>query len=266
MSHHPINGCSYFYTDTGDGDETLVFGHGFLMTHRMWDPLVDALSDRYRCVAFDWRGQGRSEVTESGYDVPDLARDVVALIDDLDLGRVHYVGLSMGGFVGFDLLAHHSDRLASALLLDSSAEAEPLRNRLQYYAMLEAVKRIGYEPVIDRVVPMLFGPTFREEQPEALRTWIDRITAQDRTGIYRAGRGIFRREGVLSALGQARTPTLLLVGADDNATPPERSEKAHDALPNSQLVILPRSGHSSAIERPDAVTHHIETFLDERAT
>jgi len=265
MPHVTVNGCNHFYTDTGEGDEAIVFGHGFLMTHRMWKHQIDALSDRYRCIAFDWRGQGQSEVTEDGYDVPDLARDVVALTDELALGPVHYVGLSMGGFVGFDLLAHHGDRLASAMLLDSSAEAEPLHNRLQYYAMLEAVKRIGYEPVIDRVVPMLFGPAFREEQPEALQTWIDRITAQDRTGVYRAGQGIFRRESVLYQLGRARTPARLLVGADDVATPPACSEKANDALPNSQLVILPDSGHSSAIERPEVVTEQIDTFVGRHA-
>lgn len=264
MPHLTVNDCEYFYTDTGDGDETIVFGHGFLMTHRMWGAQIDALSDRYRCVAFDWRGQGQSEVTESGYDVPDLARDVVAMVDELDLGTVHYVGLSMGGFVGFDLLAYHADVLASAVLLDSSAEAEPMRSRVKYHAMLEAVKRVGYDPVIDRVVPILFGPTFRREHPDAVETWVERITAQDRTGIYRAGRAIFGRESVLSRLGQARTPTLLLVGADDVATPPERSEQANDALPNSRLVILPNAGHSSAVERPDAVTDHIEPFLDEQ--
>ena len=263
MSHLHVNGCTYFYQDTGTGDETIVFGHGFLMTHRMWDAQIDALSDRYRCVAVDWRGQGQSEVTDGGYDVPDLARDLVALIDTLDLGRVHYVGLSMGGFVGFDLLAHHADVLRSAVLLDSSAEAEPTMQRLKYRAMLEAVKRLGYDAVMDRVVPILFGPTFRREHPDAVQTWIERITAQDRTGIYRAGRAIFDREGVLSRLGQARTPTLLLVGADDVATPPKRSERANDALPNSRLVILPNAGHSSAVERPTAVTEHIKTFLNE---
>lgn len=263
MPHLTVNGCEYFYIDTGDGEETVVFGHGFLMTHRMWEHQIDALSDRYRCVAFDWRGQGQSAVTEDGYDVPDLARDVVALTDELDLAPFHYVGLSMGGFVGFEMLIHHADRLQSAVILDSSAEAEPMRSRVKYHAMLEAVKRVGYDPVIDRVIPILFGPTYRKEQPDAVEAWVERITAQDRTGIYRAGRGIFRRGSVLSQLGQARTPTLLLVGADDPATSPERSEKAHDALPSSRLVIVPNAGHSSAVERPEVVTEHIATFLDE---
>lgn len=264
MPHLTVNGCSYHYTDTGAGDETIVFGHGFLMTHRLFDAQVEALSDRYRCVAFDWRGQGDSEVTDGGYDVPDLARDVVALADELDLAPFHYVGLSMGGFVGFDLLAHHAGVLRSATILDSSAEAEPMRSRVKYQAMLEAVKRVGFDAVIDRVVPLLFGPTFRREQPDAVEAWVERITAQDPVGIYRAGKAIFSRQSVLSTLGGARTPTLLLVGADDAATPPERSEKAHDALPSSRLVILPDAGHSSAVERPDAVTQHLTDFLDSR--
>lgn len=258
-----VNGCTYYYEDTGSGPETLVFGHGYLMTHRMWDAQVDAFASDYRCIRFDWRGQGQTQITDGGYDVPDLARDAAALIDALDAGPCHYVGLSMGGFVGFRLLVDHPEVLRSAALLDTSAEAEGTLQWIRYEAMIAAVERLGYDPIIRRVVPILFGPTFRREQPDAVDAWVQRIVEQDPTGIVRAGRGIFRREGVLHRLGQARTPTLLLTGADDVATRPERAATAHEALPNASLVLLPNAGHSSAVERPDAVNEHLRRFLAE---
>lgn len=261
MAFVSVNGCRTFVKDVGDGPETIVFGHGYLLTHRLFDAQIDALRDRYRCIAFDWRGQGESEITEGGYGVDALADDVVALLDAMDVGRCHYVGLSMGGFVGYRLLVHHADRLLSASILDSDAGAEPALQRIRYEGMLAVVERFGYGPVIDRVVPLMFGETFRREQPDAVREWTDRITQQDPEGIVPAGRGIFRRNSILPRLGQVRTPTLVLVGAEDRTTPPEKSAAAHDALPNSQMLIVPQAGHSSCIERPDAVTDALETFI-----
>lgn len=258
------NDCTYYYEETGDGSETIVFGHGYLMTHRMWEAQVEAFAPDYRCIAFDWRGQGQTEITEGGYDVPNLARDAVALIDALDAAPCHYVGLSMGGFVGFRLLVDHPDVLRSASLLDTSAEAEGTMQWFKYEAMLAAVERFGYDVVMNRVVPILFGPTYRRDHPDAVDAWVKRITEQDPTGIVRAGRGIFRRESVLHRLGQARTPTLLLTGSDDVATVPERAATAHDALPNSTLVYVPNAGHSAAVERPDLVNGHIRNHLDTR--
>jgi len=265
MPTFSVNGCMYHYEETGSGDETIVFGHGYLMTHRLWEPQIEAFRDDYRCIVFDWRGQGQTEITDRGYDVPNLARDAAELIRSLDAAPCHYVGLSMGGFVGFHLLTDHADLLRSAALLDTSAESEPLMTRLKYEAMLQTVRQVGFDPVIPRVLPILFGPTFRTRHPDRVQHWVEVITSQDREGIYRAGRGIFRRDGPLAALGGARTPTLLLTGADDVATPPDRARKAHDALPNSRFILLPNAGHSSAIERPDAVTDHLRTFWADRA-
>jgi pimeloyl-ACP methyl ester carboxylesterase len=261
MPHRAINGCSYFYDEYGSGPETIAFGHGFLLTHRVWEAQIRALSDRYRCIVWDWRGQGRSSAPESGYDVPTLARDAVALLGALDATPCHYVGLSMGGFVGFDLLTRHANVLQSAILLGTDAADESLPRRLRYTLMLETVRRLGWDAVLQQALPLLFGPTFRHEHPEAVAQWAARIATQDPEGIARAGYGIFRRENRLVDLGTARTPTLLLVGSEDRATPPARSRDAHEALPNSQWTILPRAGHSLPIERPEAVTRHLRSFV-----
>jgi pimeloyl-ACP methyl ester carboxylesterase len=263
MPHVSVNGCEYFVRDQGSGPETIVFGHGYLMTHRLFDEQVAALKDDYRCIAFDWRGQGMSEITTGGYDVRDLARDVDALLDALDIEKCHYVGLSMGGFVGFRLLAHYGDRLHSAILLDSDAGAESRWRWMKYQAMIAMVERFGYDSVMDRVIPLMFGETFRREHPDEVERWTERITAQDPRGICAAGRGIFSRESVLPLLGQARTPTLLIVGGEDVTTPPEKTATAHDALPNSRMLIIPHAGHSSAVEQPDTVTNAIRTFITE---
>src|ERR1700759_3685724 len=101
-----INGTTVAYDDTGAPPDhpdapTIVFGHGLLFSGWMFDAQISALRDRFRCVTIDWRGQGKTPPTTSGgYDMDTLTADAVGLIGGLGLGRVHYVGLSMGGFVG----------------------------------------------------------------------------------------------------------------------------------------------------------------------
>ena len=263
MPRLTINGCQYFYEDVGSGPETIVFGHGFLMTHRMWEHQMEALRDRYRCIALDWRGQGWSAVTKGGYSVLELCEDLIQLVEQLDPGPVHYVGLSMGGFVGFRLLLRHPDWLRSATLIDTQAGAEDGSARLRYEAMLLVARTIGYEPVIDRTMRMMFGPAFlsNPDNERLIKRWRGIITSNSRVGVYRVGQAIFRRPNVLPLLGAVRTPTLLMTGADDMPTPVETARRAQQAIPDAELAIIPAAGHSSPIEQPEAVTKRLTSFL-----
>src|SRR5687767_2024240 len=100
MPHMTINGVSLYYEEQGAGPEAIVFAHGCLLNCRMFDGQVAALKERYRCIRFDFRGQGQSEVTRSGYDMDTLTEDAVALIGQLGCAPCHFLGFSMGGFVG----------------------------------------------------------------------------------------------------------------------------------------------------------------------
>lgn len=270
MPHLTVNGCDHFYTDTGAPEgrpdaETIVFGHGFLMTHRLFERQVEHFRERYRCIAFDWRGQGQSQVTRGGYGPWDLAGDAAGLIEQLGAGPCHYVGHSMGGYVGFRLGLRRPGLLRSLALLDTQAGAEPLGRRLQYYLMLTFVRLFGYRQLItSRVLPIMFGPAFRNdpERRSELERWRGIITANDRRGIFRTGLSIFSREDLLDQIGRIDVPTLLLVGEDDVATPPPTARDAHARLPHSTLEIIPASGHSSPIERLDAVNDVLDIFLD----
>jgi pimeloyl-ACP methyl ester carboxylesterase len=117
MPFKEINGTRIHHTETGSGPETIVFSHGLLMSGEMFRDQVAAFSDRYRCITFDHRGQGQSEVTESGYDMDTLAEDAAALIRELNCAPCHFAGLSMGGFVGMRLAIRHPELLKSLILL-----------------------------------------------------------------------------------------------------------------------------------------------------
>jgi len=227
----------------------------------MFDPQVEALQDRYRVVGYDHRGQGRSARTkEKSIGIETLYDDAVALIEGLGIGPCHFVGLSMGGFVGQRVAARRPDLLRSLMLLETSADPE---DHARDYQKLNLVVRVlGVRPVVGKVMPIMFGETFMndpERAAERARQY-DRFRSLDRD-IWRASKGVIERDGCLEELTSIDLPTLVLVGDEDVATPPEKAQRIHDAIVGSELAMLPGAGHTSTIEVPDLVNAAIESFL-----
>ena len=141
-----VNGTRLYYEDTGGSGEPIVFSHGLLWSGRMFDKQVAALKDRYRCITYDHRGQGQSDVWKvDAVDMETVYADAVGLIEKLGVGPCHFVGLSMGGFTGMRLAARRPDLLRSLSLLETlggpGARAE--RAALQAAHLRRAVARPG---------------------------------------------------------------------------------------------------------------------------
>jgi len=261
MPFMKINGAELHYEVTGQGAETIVFSHGLLMSGEMFRPQVDALKERFRCVVYDHRGQGRSEVTESGYDMDSVAADAAELIHRLDCSPCHFVGLSMGGFVGLRLAIRHPELLRSLSLLDTSADAEP--NKRSYRALAFIGRWLGFRIVANPVAKIIFGHSFmNDDAREAERLeWRKQLIANDRVGTTRAAGGVIEREAVLDGLPKIALPVLVLVGEEDTATPPEKARRIADRIPGARLEIIPGAGHTSTIENPGAVSEALIRFL-----
>jgi pimeloyl-ACP methyl ester carboxylesterase len=258
-----LDGAQIHWEEHGSGPQAVVFAHGLLFSGRMFDAQVEALEGRYRCITFDFRGQGDSEVTASGYDMDTLTGDAAALIEALGLAPCHFVGLSMGGFVGMRLAIRRPELLRSLILLDTSADPEPEENAPRYRLLNFIARWFGLRLVAGRVMRILFGRSFlgdpaRREQREL---WRRRLIANHRIGISRAVDGVIDRAGVYDQLDRIAVPTLVVVGDEDAATIPEKAERIHRRIPGSKLVMIPGAGHSSTIEEPEAVNRALEEFL-----
>lgn len=263
MQFLEINRAKIHYRQSGDGPQTIVFSHGLLMSCEMFRQQVEALSGNYRCISYDHRGQGRSEVTADGYDMDSLTEDAAALIRELDCAPCHFVGLSMGGFIGMRLAIRYPDLLRSLTLMETSADPEPGENKGPYRRLAFVGRWLGFRLVANPVMKIMFGRTFlRDPKKTELRNeWKRKLIALDRRGTTRAAYGVIDREGVYDRLSEIRTPTLILIGDEDVATPLPKSERMHAAIAGSKLEIIPRAGHSSSIEEPEAVTQALKTFL-----
>jgi pimeloyl-ACP methyl ester carboxylesterase len=240
-----------------------VFSHGLLFSGAMFEAQVDHFKDSYRCVTYDHRGQGGSEVTDDGYDMDTLTGDAIALIEELGIGPCHFAGLSMGGFVGLRIAIRRPDLIKSLILIETTADPEPEENKPKYRKLNRVARWFGLGMVIKKVMPIMFSQSFLNaySREDEQKLWRDRIVANDRVGITRAVTGVIDRQGVYEQLGKIDTPTLIIVGEEDVATVPEKSERMRAAIRGAKLVRIPRAGHSSTIEEPAAVNAAIEDFL-----
>lgn len=264
MPQLQVNGTEVHYEVSGEGPETIVFAHGYLFSGHMFDAQVAALRDRYRCVTFDFRGQGESAISRTGYDMDTLTQDASELIQRLGAAPCHFAGLSMGGFVGMRLAARQPELVRSLILLDTSADPEPEENLPRYRTLALAARLVGTRPVAPRAMQILFGRTFMTDpaRKEERDLWRRRLGSTRRVGAIRALRGVTDRASVYDEIGRITAPTLVIVGEQDVATVPAKARRIAERIPGARLVTVPDAGHSSPIEQPALVTATITTFLD----
>lgn len=258
-----IRGVQLYYEDTGGPGEPILFSHGLLWNSNLYSRQIEALRGRYRCIAYDHRGQGRSTAPPGkGIDLRTVYEDAVAFIQALGLAPCHFVGLSMGGFVGLRVAARHPELLRSLTLLDTSACSESLWNLSRYWLLTATTHWLGLRPVVDRLMSIYFGQTFMKDPARAAdREELRRQLLQNPRDVWRAMQGVITRRGVTDELARISTPTLIMVGEEDVVTRPETAETLHSRIRGSRLVRLPHVGHMSNLEQPELVNRAIHRFL-----
>ncbi|MGQ0738016.1 MAG: alpha/beta fold hydrolase [Bacteroidota bacterium] len=258
-----LNGCDYYYEihDNPSAKQTLVFSHGLLWSGKMFWKQVEYLKSRYRVITYDHRGQGKSSATTGGYDMDQLFFDAVALIENLQLGKVHFAGLSMGGFVGLRLAARRPDLLHSLILMETSAQKEA--GIFKYSMLVNIVKLLGVKSVTGPVMNIMYGEKFLrdKERTEEKKFWVNELHKNSKN-VIRAVKGIIRRKGVEKELKKILCPVLVMVGTQDKAAIPARAEFIHKHIPHSKLQYIEGAGHSSSVEEPEQVNRCIEEFLN----
>lgn len=257
-----VNGANIWYEEFGNGSETIVFSHGLLWSGHMFRAQVAFLKDRYRIITYDHRGQGKSPGNEP-YDMDTLSLDAIALIEHLSDKPVHFMGLSMGGFVGMRIAARRPDLIQTLVLLETSADKEPWENVPKYSILNLIVRLTGIEMVAQQVMPIMFGKSFLNspDRDEDRQYWLHQLSLNRKDTITKAVDGVVSRKAILPELKNITCPTLVITGDEDVATTVEKGRKIHQHISNSKFVIIPKAGHTSVVEEPAAVNAAIEAFL-----
>jgi 3-oxoadipate enol-lactonase len=252
------DGTRIAYRIDGDaGKPVLVLSNSIGTTLRMWDAQVDGLSAHFRVLRYDFRGHGGSSVPAGAYSLDRLGRDVIELLDALGIERAHFLGLSLGGFVGQWLGVHAPERIDRLVLSNTSSYLGPAK---QFDERIAAVRQA---PDMAETAEMFLGNWFpahmlaaKDPVVEGFRTMLQAIDRQGLAGLFAAVRDAdLRRTIVLVS-----RPTLVIAGQYDTVTAASHSELIAATVPGAKLVVLP-AVHLSNVEYPAEFMEAVLGFL-----
>jgi 3-oxoadipate enol-lactonase len=252
------NGIEIAYDVAGTG-EWLIFSHSLACNKEMWQPQFEAFAKSYRVLRYDTRGHGESSAPAGPYTLDLLAQDVKALCDALDIQACHFAGLSMGGMIGQTLALKYPELLLSLALADTSSfygpQAQPFWEGRSQTALTQGMAAL-MAPTMER----WFTEPFRSSQTELMQQVSQWILSTPPVGYSASCRAIAAID-TTADLHRIKIPTLVIVGADDAATPPAMAEKIHDQVAGSELVVLPSAAHISSLEQADGFNRALGEFL-----
>jgi len=243
--------------DGAVGAPVLVLSNSLGADLSMWNDQVDALASRFRVVRYDTRGHGSSTATPGPYAIERLRRDVVGLLDGLDIAQAHFCGLSLGGLTGMWLGVHASRRVRRLVLANTAARIGPPDN---WNARIDRVRAGGMAAISQAIVERWFTASYIAAHPQramAMREMMERTPAEGYIACCAAVRDADLRE----AIAEIEAPTLVLAGTHDIATPAVEGRYLADRIEGAAYVEL-AAAHSSNIEAAPAFTHALLAFLD----
>lgn len=256
----------WFYEERGtkrrESDATIVLWHSFLCDGGMWDGQIDALAKIGHVIVFDGPGHGKSEPPPP-FTLDDNTRALVDALDTIAKGPVVMAGLSWGGMLSMRLSLLEPKRLRAQVLMDTSSDPEEMGRQIKYRAMLALYRRAGVPRwLVDKhIAPIMFGPKTVAGRPDLVERLFCEVNGYSRVGVLNAAKAIFWREGVTGTLGRITTPTLVLCGSEDKATPVVCSRTIARNIPGARLLLIAGAGHLSAVEAPEAVCDAMIPFV-----
>jgi 3-oxoadipate enol-lactonase len=233
---------------------TVVFLHAFPLQSAMWETNVGAMPDGWRAVAPDLRW-------EAGVGMSDLAGDVVDLLDHLDVTRAAVVGCSMGGYVLFEMWRSAPRYISAVGLVSTRPGADNDEGRKNRQKMIDQVDREGVEAIAAQMVPKLLGATTQRDRPD-LMTHVRSLVLENTPGRVKAAvTAMMERKDSTPLLEKIDVPALVIHGAEDALIPPTEAEGMHRAIRNSQLELIPLSGHLPNLEQQPSFDGMLSQFL-----
>ncbi len=252
----PHCGPIHYRFDGRAGAPVVVLSNSLGTDLGLWDAQAAPLTERFRVLRYDGRGHGASAVTPGPYDVELLARDVLAVLDDLAIPRAHVCGLSLGGQVGLWLALHAPARLQRLVLANTGSRIGTVE---VWNARIDTVRRGGVAAVAGGAIERWFTPAFRERAPAEVERMRRMLLATPAEG-YAASCAAVRDFDVRDAVASVRVPTLVIAGSADAATTPADARRLAADIPGARYEEL-AAAHLSNIEAADAFTHAVLTFL-----
>lgn len=255
-----VNGVNLAVEVRGEGPAVL-FVHGYPLDRTLWQHQLGALTG-FRRIAPDLRGLGLSDAPDLGYSMATYADDLAALLDALHIDQAVVCGLSMGGYVALEFARRYRSRLRGLVLMATRAPADSPEVRKAREAAMQVARERGAAAIAAQMIPQLFAPGAAETMPqvvERVRLLMEAAPVKGIIGALSAMRDRIDSTPTLATL--EGIPTLVVVGQQDQSSPPAVAKAISDGIPGAMLSIIPGAGHLPPVEQPLATTRVLTEFL-----
>lgn len=261
MPYVELNGQTICYEDSGGAGPAIVFGHGFLMDHTMFDAQVRALAPHYRVIRHDQRGFGQTNTDGRPFSYWDCADDAVRLCDHLGIERAVFGGMSQGGFVSLRVALRYPERVKALVLISTQAGVDDAATIAGYQHMLGTWQAMGpIEPLRQAIAHLILGG------PEHWEPWISRWTTLDGETMVAPTQCLLDRDDITDRIGAIAAPAIVFHGTEDNAIHISRARTLSEKLGNcKRFVEVAGAAHAANVTHAEIVNGPLVEFLREYA-
>jgi 3-oxoadipate enol-lactonase len=249
------------YEVLGTGSPVVLL-HPFPANHEFWHPAAKALTTRYRLILPDLRGHGESGIGDGPATMAKHSADLARILNEEYIGRAVFAGVSIGGYVLFEFWRRYAPRVTALALCDTKAATDTAEGRAGRLKAASEVLERGTEPFFESMIPKLLGATTRSTRPDLVEGALGMMRKMSPEDLALVQRGMAERPDSVDTLKTIRTRTLILTGDEDILTGIAEAELMRQHIAGSELKIIPKAGHYSPWEQPEAVSKLLRQFVD----
>ncbi|HTT71643.1 MAG TPA: alpha/beta fold hydrolase [Anaeromyxobacteraceae bacterium] len=258
MPTRHVTDTTLHYRESGSGNEAVLLLHAFPLHSGMWEPQLKALAPRFRVLAPDYRGFGGSLGLKDATTMDLVAEDVLGLLGQLGVARAAVAGLSMGGYVAFELYRRAPRLFRGLALCDTKAPADTLEQKAGREAFARNALEKGLGWVADDFAPKLLRP----HPLPAVEARVRGIIAESSpAAVAAAQRGMALRVDSVPTLARLECPTLAVFGEEDQVTPFGELQRIQRTVRGARLIRVPGAGHLPNLEAPAAFNAALAGFF-----
>jgi 3-oxoadipate enol-lactonase len=256
------NNQTVSYIDEGPFNApTIIFIHGFPLNKAMWNKQIGVLKENYRVIAYDIRGHGNSDAGDYDFSIELFVNDLLSLMDALKIDKTILCGFSMGGYIALNAIENFPERFNALLLSDTNCTDDIPEAKEKRMKAIESIKGKGLEQYAGESLKKLFAPISFSKHIEEITIVKEMIMETSKQSLYKTLHALAERKETCTKLHEIKVPVLIMVGKEDEITPPAAAQLMHEKIKNSLLRIIEHAGHLSNMENSREFNDQLKKFV-----
>ncbi len=257
-----VGNLTVSYIDEGStSSPTIIFIHGFPLNKLMWEKQIELLKENYRVIAYDIRGHGKTDVGNDTFSIELFVNDLLSLMDALKIDKTILCGFSMGGYISLNAIVNYPERFNALILCDTNCAADKPEAKEKRMKAIENIKEKGLEQYAEESLKKLFAPISFSKHLEEIAIVRKMIMNTSRQSLYRTLHALADRTETCTRVQELKVPVLIIVGKEDELTPPDVALMMHEKIKGSIIHIIDHAGHLSNMENPGEFNNQLSGFL-----